>query len=68
MAVAVLALLTVINCFGVRSGSNVQSGLMVLKILAIAALVIVGLMAPSAAEPARGASPFGGNLAVSARP
>jgi len=56
VAVAVLALLTVINCFGVRSGSNVQSGLMVLKILAIAALVIVGLMAPSAAEPARGAS------------
>jgi APA family basic amino acid/polyamine antiporter len=51
VAVAVLALLTMINCFGVRSGSNVQSGLMVLKILAIAALVIVGLMAPAA--PAR---------------
>ena len=33
VAVSVLALLTLINCLGVRSGSNVQSGLMVLKIL-----------------------------------
>lgn len=42
VAVAVLALLTIINCFGVRSGSNVQSGLMLLKIGAIAMLVVVG--------------------------
>jgi len=50
IAVAVLALLTVINCLGVRSGSNVQSGLMVLKILAIGALVLAGLLfAPPAA-------------------
>ena len=34
VAVAVLALLTLINCLGVRSGSNVQSALMVLKIAA----------------------------------
>ena len=47
VAVAVLALLTIVNCFGVRSGSNVQSGLMVLKILAIGALVVVGLTAPA---------------------
>ena len=53
VAVAVLALLTLINCLGVRSGSNVQSGLMVLKILAIAVLVLVGLwLAPAGtAEP-----------------
>ncbi|HEY7958682.1 MAG TPA: amino acid permease [Sphingomicrobium sp.] len=44
LAVAVLALLTLINCMGVRSGSNVQSGLMVLKILAIGALVLAGLL------------------------
>jgi APA family basic amino acid/polyamine antiporter len=51
----VLALLTVINCFGVRSGSNVQSGLMVLKIAAIAMLVIIGWwLAPPA--PAAAAS------------
>ena len=54
VAVAVLALLTLINCMGVRSGSNVQSALMVLKILAIAALVVTGLIvAPAAAETAR---------------
>lgn len=49
VAVAVLALLTLVNCVGVRSGSNVQSALMVLKILAIAALVAIGLTAPPAA-------------------
>jgi APA family basic amino acid/polyamine antiporter len=49
VAVAVLALLTLINCIGVRSGSNVQSALMVLKILAITALVVVGLLLAPAA-------------------
>jgi APA family basic amino acid/polyamine antiporter len=42
VAVSVLALLTIINCFGVKSGSNVQSVLMLLKIGAIAALVLLG--------------------------
>jgi len=41
-AFLILAVLTVINCFGVKSGSNVQSLFMVLKILAIAALVVCG--------------------------
>jgi APA family basic amino acid/polyamine antiporter len=49
VAVGMLALLTLVNCMGVRSGSNVQSGLMVLKILAIASLVLAGLLfAPAA--------------------
>ncbi|MCI0486548.1 MAG: amino acid permease [Blastocatellia bacterium] len=45
--VAALALgaLTVINCLGVRAGSTVQNILMVLKIAAIAMLVLVGLNA-----------------------
>ena len=48
VAVSVLALLTIINCFGVRSGSNTQSALMVLKILAIGALVVLGFwLAPT---------------------
>ena len=42
VAVGVLSLLTIINCMGVRSGSNVQSALMLLKILAIGALVVAG--------------------------
>ena|SRR5882724_2751431 len=41
-AIALLAL-TGINCLGARAGSNVQSGLMLLKIGAIAALVTFGL-------------------------
>jgi APA family basic amino acid/polyamine antiporter len=53
IAVGALALLTLINCLGVRSGSNVQSGLMVLKILAIAALVVAGLLFAPAAVPQR---------------
>jgi APA family basic amino acid/polyamine antiporter len=58
LAVAVLALLTFINCLGVRSGSNVQSALMVLKILAIAALVVAGLLfAPAGTARAEGPGP-----------
>ncbi len=43
IVVATLAVLTLINCLGVRLGSQVQSVLMVLKILAIAALIAAGL-------------------------
>src|SRR5205085_4097488 len=43
VTVIALALLTVINCLGVRAGSSTQNLLMVLKILAIAVLVFCGL-------------------------
>ena len=43
IAVVALVILTLINCLGVRSGSNVQSLLMLLKLTAIAAVVIAGL-------------------------
>ncbi len=43
IAVTTLALLTLINCFGVRTGSVVQSTLMILKIAAIVLLVICGI-------------------------
>ncbi len=45
LAVLALALLTLVNCFGVRLGSGVQSTLMVLKLGAIAVLVITGFVA-----------------------
>jgi len=45
IAAAVLLVLSGINCFGARTGSNVQSGLMLLKIAAIAALVIIAFAA-----------------------
>ena len=51
MAAIVLAILTIINCLGVRAGGTVQSVLMVLKIVALVALVVCGL--------------FLGNVAVS---
>src|SRR5829696_2406671 len=44
LAALVLATLTAINCLGVRAGSTVQSILMVLKIVAIASLVVCGFM------------------------
>lgn len=44
LAAIVLAVLTVINCLGVRAGSTVQSILMVLKIIAIAMLVVCGFL------------------------
>ncbi|WP_217352835.1 amino acid permease [Sphingomonas sp. ID1715] len=54
LAVAALALLTAINCLGVRAGGTVQSLLMVLKIGAILMLVLTGLfLAPAAAPQVR---------------
>ena len=44
LATIALVVLTVINCLGVRSGSNTQSVLMLLKIGAIAMLVLCGLL------------------------
>jgi basic amino acid/polyamine antiporter, APA family len=43
VATAALGALTLINCLGVKTGGRTQSALMVMKIIAISALVIVGL-------------------------
>ncbi len=43
IAVVALTLLTLVNCLGVKLGSRVQSALMVLKIGAIAGLIVAGL-------------------------
>jgi APA family basic amino acid/polyamine antiporter len=45
LAAITLAILTFINCLGVRSGTNAQTALMLLKLAAIVMLVIVGFMA-----------------------
>jgi basic amino acid/polyamine antiporter, APA family len=49
VAALTLAILTVVNCLGVRAGSNVQSALMITKLAAIALLIGVGfvLVAPA---------------------
>src|SRR5689334_23768510 len=43
VAAVTLAVLTLVNCLGVRAGSNIQSFLMVMKLAAIAMLIGVGL-------------------------
>ncbi len=54
VAAATLGILTVINCLGVRAGSNVQSALMLIKLAAIAMLIGVGfiLLTPATTAPA----------------
>lgn len=44
VATAALGTLTLINCLGVKPGGRTQSALMVMKIVAIAALVMAGLV------------------------
>src|SRR5260370_22823619 len=44
IAASALLGLTAINCLGARAGSNVQSVLMLLKVAAIAGMVLLGLL------------------------
>src|SRR4051812_37332476 len=48
VAALTLGVLTVVNCLGVRAGSNLQSLLMLTKLAAIALLIVVGFVASSA--------------------
>ena len=43
LATVALSVLTIINCLGVRAGSTTQNIFMILKLVAIAALVVFGL-------------------------
>ena len=51
-AVGTIVFLTGINWFGIRAGSLTQNILTVLKLFAISALIVVGLVARGAPEPA----------------
>jgi basic amino acid/polyamine antiporter, APA family len=58
LATGTLAILTLINCIGVRSGTNTQTTLMLLKLAAIVMLVIAGFSMPAiAATPHVAATP-----------
>jgi APA family basic amino acid/polyamine antiporter len=63
VAAITLGLLTAINCFGIRAGSNVQSALMLTKLGAIAMLVGFGWMivAPAGAGLTTGSAPAAAN-------
>jgi APA family basic amino acid/polyamine antiporter len=66
IAAGALALLTAINCLGVRAGASVQSGLMVLKIGVIGALVLIGLVfaVPAGSSVTPSPAPSGSTLAA----
>jgi APA family basic amino acid/polyamine antiporter len=63
VAAITLAILTAINCFGIRAGSNVQSALMLTKLGAIVMLIGVGWMmvGPAPVSPAISLPPETGN-------
>src|SRR5215467_5323538 len=65
IAAMALGILTLVNCFGVRAGSNVQSLLMITKLAAIGLLIVVGfVLAAPAANVASASLPNGtGGLA-----
>jgi basic amino acid/polyamine antiporter, APA family len=65
LAALTLALLTAINCLGVRWGSNVQSVLMVTKAVAIVGLVGCGLWADAAPVASVAPPPSPAGLVVS---
>lgn len=48
-----IAALTLVNCYGVRAGTATQNAFMAAKILALAGLVAVGLLAPNAGAAAQ---------------
>ena len=62
IAITVLAVLTLVNCLGVRSGSTVQSVLMLMKIGAIVLLLMAGFSAPAANEAAPVREPLSPHL------
>ncbi len=66
LASLVLIILSAINCLGVRYGSSVQNFLMVLKIGAIAVLVIAGFNAPPIAAQisSDAGQPWSGSLII----
>ena len=51
-ATVALALLTLINCLGVKTGARTQSALMVMKLVAIVMLIVGGLLWAGHATPA----------------
>jgi basic amino acid/polyamine antiporter, APA family len=66
LATLTLLALTLINCLGVRSGTNTQTALMLLKLVAIVMLIITGafLANPSGTHPVAAASTLGGFAAA----
>ncbi len=50
IACSALAVLALLNCMGLREGSNVQNGLTLLKVAALGGVIAAGFVAPAAAH------------------
>jgi APA family basic amino acid/polyamine antiporter len=57
LAIGAIAVLSTINYLGIKPGSVAQNILTILKLLALAALIVAGLFVASAAAPAASAAP-----------
>src|SRR4051812_43000877 len=55
VAALTLAILTIVNCLGVRAGGNLQNVLMLTKLAAIGMLIVVGLFVAAPLTPGSGA-------------
>ena len=65
VAATAIVFFTAINALGVRTGANTQNVFMILKILAIAGFIVVGLIAPhAAAVPSVSSALAGGTFAA----
>lgn len=64
LAFGVLAIFTIVNCLGVRQGGSLQNVFMVLKIGAIAALIVTGFLAHPAASAAAAVPSAGTTLSL----
>ena len=66
VAALTLAVLTAVNCLGVRAGSNLQSALMLTKLAAIALLIAVGFVVatPAPSMGSRAVVDSGGGLGL----
>lgn len=63
-ASATLMILTVINCVGVKAGSNVQSFFMIVKLVVIATVIVSGLFLFKGAAPVATAASAGTSFGV----
>ena len=64
IAVAVIVIMSAINCLGVREGVAVQNALMIVKVVTIAGIVVAGVLAHPAATHAAVTPAAGGAMLV----
>jgi APA family basic amino acid/polyamine antiporter len=64
LAVAAIVVLTLVNFFGVRSGSSTQNGLMFLKLAGVGAIIVAGVVAHPSTVARPALPPFASGIDV----